>query len=228
MFSTLAFVFVLYGVIELLGLNGGIAVLSFGIILGNINGLVESKKFRKIFTFKSSGFNPNERDFFAEFVFIMQTYFFVYVGISLQFGVPAIYATGFLIVLLIIGFRIPGVVYLTGKDITKPEKTIMSVMMPKGLVPAVLASLPLQRGLVHGEIIIDLGYSIVLFSIIICTLLVLMVSLKPNLLDGFKKRRSEMAGPEKIPFVVIQNDSTEHNPLIMFRKIKNSCLCFMP
>jgi NhaP-type Na+/H+ or K+/H+ antiporter len=212
MFTTLAFVFVLYGVVELLGLNGGIAVLSFGIILGNIDGLGESKKFRKVFAFKSSGFNPNERDFFAEVVFIMQTYFFVYVGISLQFGVPAIYATGFLIVLLIIAFRIPGVVYLTGKNITKPEKTIMAVMTPKGLVPAVLASLPLQRGLAHGEIIIDLGYSIVLFSIIICSLLVILLSLKPNLLDGFKKRRIEMVGSEEIPFDVVQNNSTEHNP----------------
>ncbi|WP_303922432.1 sodium:proton antiporter [Draconibacterium sediminis] len=212
MFTTLAFVFVLYGVVELLRLNGGIAVLSFGIILGNIDGLGESKKFRKVFTFKSSGFNPNERDFFAEVVFIMQTYFFVYVGISLQFGVPAIYATGFLIVLLIIAFRIPGVVYLTGKNITKPEKTIMAVMTPKGLVPAVLASLPLQRGLAHGEIIIDLGYSIVLFSIVICSLLVIMISLKPNLLDGFKKRRIETVGSEEIPFDVVQNNSTEHNP----------------
>jgi NhaP-type Na+/H+ or K+/H+ antiporter len=212
MFTTLAFVFILYGVVELLALNGGIAVLSFGIILGNIDGLGESKEFRKVFTFKSSGFNPNERDFFAEVVFIMQTYFFVYVGISLQFGAPAIYATGFLIVLLIIGFRIPGVVYLTGKNIPKPEKTIMAVMTPKGLVPAVLAALPLQRGLAHGEIIVDLGYSIVLFSIIICSLLVIMLSLKPNLLNGFKKRKTEPIEPEDIPFDVIQNDSTERNP----------------
>ena len=36
MFTTLAFVFILYGLVELFGLNGGIAVLSFGILLGNI------------------------------------------------------------------------------------------------------------------------------------------------------------------------------------------------
>jgi NhaP-type Na+/H+ or K+/H+ antiporter len=38
MFTTLAFVFILYGVVELLALNGGIAVLSFGILLSNIDG----------------------------------------------------------------------------------------------------------------------------------------------------------------------------------------------
>ncbi|MBN2820671.1 MAG: cation:proton antiporter [Bacteroidales bacterium] len=186
MFTTLAFVFVLYGIVELLGLNGGIAVLSFGIILGNAESLGNSSRLKKVVALEHSGFNNNERDFFAEIVFIMQTYFFVYVGISLQFGSPSIYATGLLIVILIIVLRIPGIVLLSGKSITKPERTIMSVMTPKGLVPAVLASLPLQRGLAHGEIILDLGYSIVLFSIVICSLLVIIFSLKPNLLTGFK------------------------------------------
>ncbi|MBN1115946.1 MAG: cation:proton antiporter [Bacteroidales bacterium] len=198
MFTTLAFVFILYGIVELLGLNGGIAVLSFGILLGNIDGFVKSRKFRKIFSFKSSGFNPNERDFFAEVVFIMQTYFFVYVGISIQFGSAAIYATGFLIVLLIILFRIPGTLFLTGGGITKPEKTIMSVMTPKGLVPAVLASLPFQRGLAHGEIILDLGYSIVLFSIIICSLLVILLSIKPNFFGTIVKRKIQPVEQDNI------------------------------
>ena len=67
----------------------------------------------------------------------------------------------------------------------------MSVMTPKGLVPAVLASLPLQRGLVHGEIILDLGYSIVLFSIIICSLLVILLSVRPNLLGNIGKRKEQ-------------------------------------
>ncbi|MBN1115720.1 MAG: cation:proton antiporter [Bacteroidales bacterium] len=187
MFTTLAFVFILYGVVELLGLNGGIAVLSFGILLGNVEGFGKTRKFKKLFAFESSGFNPHERDFFSEVVFIMQTYFFVYVGISIQFGSISIYAAGLLIVLLIILLRVPGVIFLTGSGITRPEKTIMSVMTPKGLVPAVLASLPLQRGLAHGEIILDLGYSIVLFSIIICSLLVILLSVKPNLFGNIFK-----------------------------------------
>ncbi|MBN2595633.1 MAG: cation:proton antiporter [Marinifilaceae bacterium] len=190
MFTTLAFVFVLYGIVELLELNGGLSVLSFGILLGNIDSFGKSTKFRKMFSFESSGFNNKERDFFAEIVFIMQTYFFVYVGISLQLGNLGIYATGFLIVLLIVIFRIPGTVFLTGKGISNPERTIMSVMTPKGLVTAVLASLPFQRGLAHGEIILDLGYSIVLFSIVICSLLVIIFSLKPDLLATTRNKNN--------------------------------------
>jgi len=192
MFTTLAFVFILYGFVELLELNGGIAVLSFGILLGNIEGLADSNKFRKVFSFESSGFNSNEKEFFAEVVFIMQTYFFVYVGICLQFGSLAIYTTGFLIVLLIIALRIPGTLLLSGRGIPKPERTIMAVMTPKGLVSAVLASLPLQRGLPQGEIILDLGYSIVLFSIVLCSVLVIILGIDP---DFFKK----LTGKNKIP-----------------------------
>ena len=181
MFTTLAYVFILYGIVEMLGLNGGIAILTFGILMGNVDIFGQGRRFRKVFRYDTSGFNSNERDFFAEIVFIMQTYFFVYVGISLQFGVLGTYAVGLLIVLLIIAFRIPGIALITRKNAQKIERGIMSVMTPKGLVPAVLASIPLQRGFASGETILDLGYSIVLFSILICSSLVILISIKPDL-----------------------------------------------
>ncbi|MDD3011381.1 MAG: cation:proton antiporter [Bacteroidales bacterium] len=191
MFTSLAFVFVLYGLVELMQLNGGIAVLSFGILLGNIELFGASSKVKKIVTFGGSGFNTNERNFFSEIGFVMQTYFFVFIGISLQFGAPMIYAIGLLIVIIIILLRVPATVLLSGKGITKPERAIMSVMTPKGLVPAVLASLPLQRGMLHGEIILDLGYSVVLFSIVICSGLVILLSIKPDFFARMFRRKPE-------------------------------------
>ncbi len=184
MMTTLAFVFILYGIVELMGYNGGIAVLSFGILLSNVELINSNKTFRKLFKFETSGFNTHEKDFFAEIVFVMQTYFFVYVGISIQFGSPWVYAAGFLIVLLIIIFRVPAVRIFIGNKVLKPERSVMSVMSPKGLVPAVLASIPLQRGLINGDIILDLGYSIVLFSIIITSVLVIILSINPNYFEN--------------------------------------------
>lgn len=183
MITTLAFVFILYGVVELLSLNGGIAVLSFGIFLANVDLVNSNRVFRKIFNFETSGFNDNERNFFAEVVFIMQTYFFVYVGICIQFGSVWTYATGFLIVLLIILMRVPAIRIFTGKSLAGVEKSVMSVMSPKGLVPAVLASIPLQRGLPHAGTILDLGYSIVLFSIVVSSVLVIILSLNPSFFE---------------------------------------------
>jgi potassium/hydrogen antiporter len=204
MFTTLAFVFILYGFVEMLGLNGGIAVLSFGILLGNIDLFNAGPRLRKVIRVDASGFNGNERNFFAEIVFIMQTYFFVYVGISLQFGALGVYAAGLLIVLLIILLRIPGMALFAGKGVSKPERAIMSVMTPKGLVPAVLASLPLQRGLAHGEIILDLGYSIVLFSIVICSSLVIILSIRPDYFDRFMRRKNRANDEDNFESVNLQ------------------------
>ena len=193
MMTTLAFVFILYGVVELLGFNGGLAVLSFGIILGNIESISGTKFFRKISKSEISGFNEKEKDFFAEVVFIMQTYFFVYVGISLQFGAFGIYAASLLIVLLVIVFRTGVSNIFAGRKVIRSEKTIISVMMPKGLVPAVLASIPLQRGLFQGETILDLGYSIVLVSIVLTSILVIILSFNPDFFKNiFRKKKGEM------------------------------------
>ena len=169
MFTTLAFTFVLYGIVESMGFNGGISVLAFGIVLGNIDGINDRPMFRRLELDTVSGFNQNEKNFFSEIVFVMQTYFFVYVGISLQFGSLQIYSIGLALILLIMASR-PFVIKLfTRKDHSVSEVAIMSVLTPKGLVPAILASIPLQMGLASGEVIMDLGYSVVLFSIILCS-----------------------------------------------------------
>lgn len=181
MFTTLAFTFVLYGIVESMGFNGGISVLAFGIVLGNIDGINDRPMFRRLELDTVSGFNQNEKNFFSEIVFVMQTYFFVYVGISLQFGSLQIYSIGLALILLIMASR-PFVIKLfTRKDHSVSEVAIMSVLTPKGLVPAILASIPLQMGLASGEVIMDLGYSVVLFSIILCSGLVIFIGTKKGL-----------------------------------------------
>lgn len=201
MMTTLAFVFILYGIVELMKLNGGIAVLSFGILLSNVELINTSSVFQRLFKFETSGFNDNERNFFAEVVFVMQTYFFVYVGISIQFGSPWTYAAGLLIVLLIILFRAPAMRLFMGNRVSKPERAVMSVMSPKGMVPAVLASIPLQMGLDKADKILDLGYSVVLFSIIVTSTLVIILSFNPSF---FEEKIQKIKKKEN----VVDSDST--------------------
>jgi cell volume regulation protein A len=194
MFTTLAFVFILYGVVELMGFNGGISALTFGIILGNSDSINSSIFFRRVFRFSTSGFNDNERNFFAEIVFIMQTYFFVYVGINLQFGSVFIYGIGLLIVIIMIISRPLSIKLFAGKNIPGNELAIMSIMTPKGLVAAVLASIPMQQGLAYGDKIMDLGYSIVLLSIVICSVLVIILSKDPLFIKKVVSRKRNESG----------------------------------
>lgn len=202
MITTFAFVFILYGVVELMAFNGGLAVLSFGIVLGN-NELINSNKFyNRIFNFKTSGFNEIEQKFFSEIVFVMQTFFFVYVGISLKFGALSTYVIALFIVLLIILFRTGTIALFSRKGISKGERNIMSVLTPKGLVTAVLASVPIQRGIELGEKIQNLGYAIVLFSIVLSSILVIILSINPNffgeIIDKGKQKLAEKLDKKEI------------------------------
>jgi NhaP-type Na+/H+ or K+/H+ antiporter len=196
MFTTLAFSFVLYGLVESFGFNGGISVLAFGIMLGNAD-MINSRSFlRKMEVEPVSGFNDNEKTFFSEIVFVMQTYFFVYVGISLQFGSLGVYTVGLAIILLIMASR-PFIIKLfTRKKYEASEVAIMSVMTPKGLIPAILASIPLQMGLPAGSVIMDIGYSVVLFSIMLCSGLVIFLGVR-NGKNG--KTESTLPEGDKMP-----------------------------
>jgi potassium/hydrogen antiporter len=189
MFTTLAFVFIIYGVVEMLGFNGGIASLCFGIIVGNAGAYQSKGWINKIFRFKTVPLTPQEKDFFSEIVFILQTYFFVYVGLSIKFGNPLIYLFALLLVVLILLMRPLGIKMFVRKGIKPRDFTMMSIMSPKGLVPAVLASLPFQYGLLNGKEIMDLGYAMVLISIIICSILVIIGSKDPLFFNKFYKDR---------------------------------------
>src|SRR4030042_2717471 len=55
----------------------------------------------------------------------------------------------------------------------------MAVMVPKGLAAVVLASIPMQQGIVGGDIIKNITYGIIVFSIIFTSILVLLLEKTP-------------------------------------------------
>lgn len=203
MFTTFAIVFIVYGGAELLGLNGGIAALSFGIVLGNSEYFDKMKLWKRIFKVETAKLNDNEKNFFSEIVFVLQTYFFVYIGIVIEFGTPLIYLISIMIVCIVILARIPTIRLMVRKDCSPDDKLLMSIMMPKGLVPAILASIPLQEGLPHGQEIAEIGYAVVLTSIIMCSLLIIILGKR-------KKTQKVVEAPQEILPIENQeeNDTT--------------------
>ncbi|MCF0207231.1 MAG: cation:proton antiporter [Bacteroidales bacterium] len=173
-FTTMAFAFLIYGCAELLGMNGGIAALSFGIILGNSEYFSSLKWWKKLFKIDAAEINKSEKNFYSEIIFILQTYFFVYAGMVMEFGSTMTYLISIMIITLIILCRIPTIMLLVRKDCSQNDRLIMSVLMPKGLVAVVLASIPLQEGLPQGQEIAEIGYAITLSSIILSSILVII------------------------------------------------------
>ncbi|PCJ00835.1 MAG: sodium:proton exchanger [Flavobacteriales bacterium] len=212
----LAMVFIIYGLTEYLGLNGGIAVLIFGITLGNAH-LLQNTPLKTIFPSKE--LLENEKDFFSELVFIMSTFFFVYVGICMKFGSIGIYALALLIVVAIILIRPISIKLLVKTKMSFKDLGIMSIMAPKGLVPAILASIPIQYGLAGGENIQMLSFAVVLLSIIICSILVIILSKNP-LKIGYLKN---VLGHEEEEENNLEEETSENDsPVKIINKTENS------
>ncbi len=174
--STLAYVFIVYGLTEMLGYSGAIAALALGVSLTNF------QKFHlyRIPYIDKSIVPLNEIDlaFYREAVFLLKTYFFVYLGISIHFSDVA---------LAVAAISMVSVVYLMRLGLARlifrnhgyglRDTALSSMMAPKGLASAVLATLPLQYGVAGGEMIRDTTYMVVLVSI---TLTALLVMVYPN------------------------------------------------
>lgn len=173
--TTPAFVFLLYGAVELLGFSGAIAALAFGITVGSRE-LLQLPFLRRGTPTGPVALNETERSFFAEIVFLLKTFFFVYLGVSIQFGNPVWILLGLALTLLMFALRIPVVRILAPASSSPTDASTMAVMVPKGLAAAVLASIPLQHGIESGDLIQNLTYAIVLFSIVTTSALVFLVS----------------------------------------------------
>ena len=170
--STLAYVFIVYGATEALGFSGAIAALALGITLTNFQkfGLHRIPNLDK----NIEPLNEVDLIFYREAVFLLKTYFFVYLGISIHFGAigPATVAIVMVLLVYVLRLLLTRVVF-RDPSYTLRDTAVTSMMAPKGLAAAVLAALPLQYGIAGGETIRDTTYMVVLFSISLTAVLVM-------------------------------------------------------
>ncbi|MEW6313663.1 MAG: cation:proton antiporter [Pseudomonadota bacterium] len=191
--STLAYVFIVYGFTELLGFSGAIAALALGVSLTNYEkfGLHRMQHLDR----KIEPLNEMDLTFYREAVFLLKTYFFIYLGISIRFGTVHLALAAVAMVLLVFSMRTLLVrIVFRSPEYGLRDTAITSMMAPKGLAAAVLAGLPLQYGVTEGEVIRDVTYMAVLASIALCALL---VALYP--LPAVQKLYSHMLGKTLAP-----------------------------
>lgn len=170
--STLAYVFIVYGATEGMGFSGAIAALALGITLTNFEkfGLYRLQKIDQHIV------PLNEMDFvfYREAVFLLKTYFFVYLGVSIRFGEFYLAVAAIIMVLLVYAMRLVLTSFaLRSAAYNLRDAAFTSMLAPKGLAAAVLAALPLQYGVAGGEVIRDTTYMAVLVSITLTALLVM-------------------------------------------------------
>lgn len=179
LFTTLAFAFILYGITELLGFSGAITSLAFGFSIANSGRLYLGRLFkRKAFP----GIQGEERNFFGEVVFLLKTFFFLYLGISMDFArwnLPMMGLLAGLVLLIYAGRALLCRFAFSTADTTRSEAALVSIMAPKGLAAAVLSSLPVEAGVPHADRIQMGVFALILVSITMTSLMVMVHRLPP-------------------------------------------------
>jgi potassium/hydrogen antiporter len=178
MFMTPAFAFVIYGAAEWLGCSGYIAALAFGITLGNVSTSAFSRLARFL-PHENLALTEAEKDFYAEVAFLLKTFFFIYVGLTVEPDEPAVWWLAAAVTLGLLIVRIPVVRLALRRTTPAGDAAVMAAMVPKGLAAIVLASLPLQHGFLVGGLIQKLTNATVLLSIVATALLVFLLGKTP-------------------------------------------------
>lgn len=158
---TLAMLLLLYVFVESIAASGAIAALFFGLILGNGRIITKFLKFEKRLAIK-----PFIKTFHKEMSFFIRSFFFVYLGMVVKINSTyLLYGVGISIILILLRLFIVQISMFKAA-LSVVEMNIMRIMTPRGLAAAVLAQLPLQYGIVGGNII-----SNVVFTVILCTVI---------------------------------------------------------
>ncbi len=167
---TFAFVLLVYSLSGLIGGDGAIATLAFGVVAGNIR-LIKRLWLPKLDYQRLLSLNSGEKAFFDEIEFIFKTLFFVYMGICIRLGRIDLLAIGLLVSIAKLIFRAPAVNYCVSKKITRSDCSVILAMCPNGLVSAVLAAMIASQLPQEGAVIQDVIYAVIFFSVVLSNLM---------------------------------------------------------
>lgn len=161
-FLTLGFLFILYYISGVLGGNGPITVLIFGLFLGNLNTFA--------YYFRTDKFTFNTffiKKFHNEITFFISTFFFVYLGTIVVFRDLNAILIGLFTSILLILIRYALVQFFFKPfELPKNELDIMSILLGRGLAAAVLAPLPFFYGVPGTEFFSDIIFSVIIFTVL--------------------------------------------------------------
>jgi len=179
---TLAMLFLTFVVATNLGGNGALSALFFGLIIGNSRPIARLMKFRT-----TVSIDNNVRDFHSQISFLIRSFFFVFTGLLFSLSSFTSVLFGLLISFTFLGIRFVVVKMASVKSELSEYGTLMTVMFPRGLAAAVLASIPLTSGVPGSQAFPEIAFIVILTTIIVCTIGVAVI----------KKRKSRSSSKYK-------------------------------
>ncbi len=162
-FSGEAFALMCYGAMESAGMNGAMVVLALGFTLGNLDLLPDwGKKF-----ISKVPVSYRDLSLLKEISFLLKTFFFLYLGLLISFNEiqPIVYAFAIVILIFITRYVCVRVLF-SSKTFNRLDAMAAVAMGPRGLACAVLATIPIERGIEGGEFIQSVLFAVIPLSIL--------------------------------------------------------------
>jgi len=165
---TIGFLFLIYVFSEFFGGSGAITSFMIGLVLGNT---IQVKKMLKL-DHVITGLTSETRTFNSYINFFVKTFFFTLIGMMITFSEPILIFYGVLFSFVLLGVRYFSIKMATFKmKISENDKIIMTLIYPRGLAAAILASLPFVQYKIPGtEIFTEIVFTVIITTVIISTI----------------------------------------------------------
>lgn len=180
---TLGFLFLLYSATEWVGGKGTLAVLFFGLFLGDAPWLVSKLPLRLQRSlkpgFETSAFQLDDivKQINAEFSFLVRSFFFVFMGLLVDFRAFTPNLTALLA-------GVVGILFLSrwvasrsagrfSKALAASQLSVSLAMVPRGLANAVVAFAAIQAGAIRNKEFLQLILGVVLVTNVLMAVMVI-------------------------------------------------------
>ncbi len=161
---TLAMLFLTFVAARNLGGTGALSALFLGLMIGNAPSVARTLKFKT-----TVPIDMRVRVFHNQISFLIRSFFFVFTGLIFSFTSFYLSLFSVLLSIVFLGIRFVTVRASTIRSDVKNERTLMSVMLPRGLAAVVLASVPLTIGIANSQAFPEVVFIVTLATIVMCT-----------------------------------------------------------
>jgi potassium/hydrogen antiporter len=192
---TIAYLILIYVLTEYLNGNGAIAALFFGLMLKNSKDITtlfskllykgDDKEKQEAMRQKYviDVINPTEEFFYSQISFFLKTFFFVYIGILINFSdTRALIIGGILAVAIMLARMLNR--YLT-KRFSEFDQKVICGIYARGLAAAAIAQVVLANNIPGASEIINIVYAVILFTIILSSTNMFIIQYE------YKKKKKE-------------------------------------
>lgn len=182
---TIAYLLLLYVLTEFLGGNGAIAGLFFGLFLKNsrqISSIAKGILTRKTAEKKQavqghlgiSAVSPTEESFYHQISFLLKTFFFVYIGILIDFSDAKALLIGAVISIALLLVR--NADSLVVRSLAVSERALINSIFARGLAAAAIVQVALLNSVPQAEFISKIVYVVIMGTIVLSSVRIFLVA----------------------------------------------------